>query len=119
MIKIKPAMKKLFSLILIGAAASMFQSCTSGDHVPSEGKDSINSVNDYDAGAKVIDTSKVTTQVGSATMLENAGSGGTRIVRDTAKHTYYAGKPAIATAAPTTMDSTSAKQGMDSTAKKK
>ena len=108
-------MKKLFSLILIGAAASVFQSC-SGDHTPTGGQDSVKDIPGYDAGAKVIDTSKVTTQLGSATMLENAGSGGTRIIKDTTKHSYYAGKPATAVPAPAATDT--AKAGKDSTAKK-
>ncbi|WP_460679068.1 hypothetical protein [Mucilaginibacter koreensis] len=108
-------MKKMFSLILIGAAASVLQAC-SGDHTPTGGQDSVKDIPGYDAGAKVIDTSRVTTQLGSATMLENAGSGGSRIVKDTSKHSFYAGKPATAAAAPAPVDT--AKAGKDSTAKK-
>ncbi|WP_462265208.1 hypothetical protein [Mucilaginibacter sp.] len=108
-------MKKIFGLILTGAAAFSLQSC-SGDHAATGGVDSVRNIPNYDVRAKVIDTSAMTTQTGSASMVEDAGSGGTTIVKDTAKHTYYTGKPAAAAAPVATADTAKAKK--DSTAKK-
>ncbi len=110
-------MKKTFGLILIGAAACIFQSCI-GDHGANAGEDTVRQImGGYDARKIAVDTGRITTATGSASLLESAGSGGTSIQKDTAKHTYYTGKPATAVSTVAPADSSKSAKP-DSTTKK-
>jgi UDP-N-acetylmuramyl pentapeptide synthase len=119
MIKINPAMKKTFGLILFSAAACVLQSCM-GDHSANNSQDTVRKImSDYDARKIAVDTATVTTTTGSASLLESTGSGGKTTVKDTVKHTYYAGKPATPAAAGTIADTSKAATAKkDTTAKK-
>ncbi len=93
-------MKKTFSLLFIGAAACVFQSC-SGDHASNNGVDSVRNIGNYNVKIN-LDTAAMTTNTGSATLIEDGGSGGTGIMRDTMKRTHYVASatPAAPAAAP-------------------
>ena len=62
-------------LILIVACTAVFAACN-GDHSDRTVRDT--SASHYDP-PKSLDTTKTTTTTGSATMVDNSGSGGTRI----------------------------------------
>ena len=102
-------MKKTFSLISLGIAACILQSC-SGDHGANAGDDSVRQIPNYDARKIAVDTATITTRTGSATLLE--------IAKDTLKHTYYVAKPGAAANAPAATADTSKTAKKDSTAKK-
>ena len=81
--------KKLLIILIIGASCSLV--ACSGDHSTRSGVDTVKSrygseINDTTgASKKTIDTSKMTTTTGDASDLDNSGSGGTKIEKDSTK----------------------------------
>ena len=68
-------------MLIIATATSTFAACN-GDHSDRTVRDT--SASHYDP-PKSLDTTKTTTTTGSATMVDNSGSGGTRIDTPTKK----------------------------------
>ena len=105
---------KNYKLILLAAvAACAFSACSGGDQTAKNVPDSVRNPNTFDAPSNQ-DTFKVTGYMGEAGITENAGNGGTRIVKDTTKmkvrSVAIAATPAPAAGAPAAADSTSQKK---------
>lgn len=73
---------KSYKLILLAVVGACTFSACSGDHAANGGSDSTTTSSNFDTHAN-LDTFKVTNQMGEATQVENAGNGGTTIVKDT------------------------------------
>lgn len=81
--------KKLLIISIIGASCSVL--ACSGDHSTRSGTDTVKSrygsktSETSGVSRKTIDTSKMTATTGDASDLDNSGSGGTKIEKDTSK----------------------------------
>jgi hypothetical protein len=83
-------MKKKLLIILIISASCSISAC-SGDHSTRSGIDTVKSrygsktSETTGVAKKTIDTSKMTATTGDASDLDNSGSGGTKVEKDTTK----------------------------------
>lgn len=105
---------KNYKLILVAAvAACAFSACSGGDHTAKDAPDSIRNPNTFDAPSNQ-DTFKVTGYMGEGSITENAGNGGTHIVKDTTKMKVRSvpvpAAPAAAPAAAAPADSAAQKK---------
>lgn len=72
-------MKKHIYIIALLFAAAFITAC-SGDHATRNGRDTAKE--HYQVQGSGVDTSKTTTTTGDASNIDNSGSGGTMVARD-------------------------------------
>ncbi|QJD97948.1 hypothetical protein HH214_19730 [Mucilaginibacter robiniae] len=101
-------MKKVILITMLAGSAALLQAC-SGDHTPGGGVDSVRGTNTYDVSNR--DTSKTTTNLGGATLLDYSSSGGTTMPKGTPStkttmETTAPAKPDTAKAPAAATDST-------------
>jgi hypothetical protein len=80
-------MKKQFLITYIAGMAILFSACN-GDHSDRSGIDTVKNRYGTDTSktpGSNTDTGKITTTTGDASSLDNSGSGGTKIAKDTSK----------------------------------
>ncbi|MBS7563427.1 hypothetical protein KHS38_03335 [Mucilaginibacter sp. Bleaf8] len=69
-------MKKVIFIMMLAGSASLLQACDAGN----SSKDAVDSVKNIEA-PNPIDTSKTTTELGGATVVDNSASGGTTMIK--------------------------------------
>jgi hypothetical protein len=86
-------MKKGILFMLLAGSVSVFEACNSGN-ASKDAVDSVKNINNYNVSNK--DTSKTTTSVGGATLLDYSGSGGIKMKKGqvTSRNTMSAPAPA-------------------------
>jgi hypothetical protein len=80
-------MKIKFLIIILTSSIGLFAACN-GDHSDRVVRDTIKNRYGSDTtgiSKTNVDTSKVTTTTGDASAIDNSGSGGTKIAKDTSK----------------------------------
>jgi hypothetical protein len=100
-------MKKVILIMMLAGSASLFQACNTGN----SSKDAADSVKNLGEPVNPIDTSKTTTTLGSATVVDNSGSGGTTIIKGRASNKTTMETPA-STAAKTDTAATAHKDSV-------